>query len=137
MHTFLLAAISRTATSTDVFGTALGYTVLLAWAVLTTAGFWRMLDKAEVPGWTILVPIYGYVKLLHIAGRSGWWMLLAFVPYLGLLTYIVLSLDLARAFGRGLRFGIGLLLLPAIFAPILGFGDAEYVGPVHAQRQTA
>jgi hypothetical protein len=32
----------------------------------------------------------------------------------------------ARNFGKGAGFGIGLALLGFIFFPILGFGDAQY-----------
>jgi hypothetical protein len=35
----------------------------------------------------------------------------------------------AKSFGKGVGFGIGLLLLPIIFFPILGFGSAQYQGP--------
>ena len=30
---------------------------------------------------------------------------------------------------EGIGFGIGLIFLPFIFLPILGFGDAQYVRP--------
>ena len=40
----------------------------------------------------------------------------------------LLVFDLAGAFGRGVGFGFGLLLLSPIFIPILGFGDTRYVG---------
>jgi hypothetical protein len=33
---------------------------------------------------------------------------------------------------KGTGFGIGLLLLPFIFFPILGFGSAQYQGPATA-----
>ena len=35
----------------------------------------------------------------------------------------------AKSFGKGTGFAIGLLLLPIIFFPILGFGSAQYQGP--------
>jgi hypothetical protein len=50
-----------------------------------------------------------------------------FVPFLNFFVAIRLVFDLARAFGRGVGFGFGLLLLSPIFIPILGFGDARYV----------
>ena len=34
--------------------------------------------------------------------------------------------DLAKRFGKGNGFGVGLWLLGFIFVPILGFGDATY-----------
>ena len=30
--------------------------------------------KAGMPGWACLIPVYNVVKLLHITGRSGWWL---------------------------------------------------------------
>jgi hypothetical protein len=39
---------------------------------------------------------------------------------------IVVSIDIARAFGKGPGFGWGLAFLGFIFFPILGFGGASY-----------
>ena len=41
---------------------------------------------------------------------------------------IMYSVKLARAFGRGTGFAIGLIFLPPIFMLILGFGDDRYYG---------
>ncbi len=45
---------------------------------------------------------------------------------------LILFLELAKCFGKGAGFGIGLWLLGFIFFPILGFGDAKYLGPQKA-----
>jgi hypothetical protein len=103
--------------------------VCLGLVVLTLAGYWRMLSKAGRPGWAIIVPFYGTVQLLQITGRSGWWVLVMMLPVLSLFPSIRLAFELARVFGRGIGFGFGLLFLPLIFAPVLGFGDAEYLAP--------
>ena len=42
---------------------------------------------------------------------------------------IIVYLDLAKSFGRGVGFALGLILLWFIFLPILGLGDAQYLGP--------
>ena len=50
----------------------------LIWLGLTVAlviAQWRIFAKAGVPGWACLIPVYNVVKLLHITGRSGWWLL--------------------------------------------------------------
>mgnify|MGYP006211272381 CR=1 FL=1 len=41
----------------------------------------------------------------------------------------IVYIDLAHSFGKSTGFGIGLVFLGIIFFPILGFGDAQYVGP--------
>ena len=51
------------------------------------------------------------------------------IPFVNLIIAIILLIDLAKSFGKGVGFGIGLLLLPFIFFPILGFGSAQYQGP--------
>ena len=41
---------------------------------------------------------------------------------------ILLAVSTARAFGKEDAFAIGLILLPIVFYPIIGFGNAEYKG---------
>ncbi|PSO45857.1 MAG: hypothetical protein BRC25_00515 [Parcubacteria group bacterium SW_6_46_9] len=46
-----------------------------------------------------------------------------------MLASVVMLYDVARSFGKGMGFTFGLMVLPFVFWPILGFGDAEYRGP--------
>ena len=41
---------------------------------------------------------------------------------------IIVALDLAKVFGRGTGFAIGLIFLTPIFSLILGFGSDTYKG---------
>ncbi|MBR3225589.1 MAG: hypothetical protein IKF78_09720 [Atopobiaceae bacterium] len=41
----------------------------------------------------------------------------------------LLAINTSLAYGKGMVYAIGLLLLPGIFRMILGFGSAEYRGP--------
>ena len=43
---------------------------------------------------------------------------------------LVMVIDIARNFGKGTGFGLGLFLFAPIFYPVLGFGDSEY-SPSH------
>ena len=97
-------------------------------AVLALVAYWRIFDKAGQPGWASLIPIYNLVKLLQITDRSGWWTLGFFVPFLNVFVFIRLVFDLSKAFGRGVGFGFGLLLLSPIFLPVLAFGSSRYAG---------
>jgi hypothetical protein len=98
----------------------------LALIVLVIAGFWKVFVKAGHPGWAAIVPIYNIYILLKIAGKPGWWLLLFFIPVVSLVVMILVSLEVAKAFGKGGGFGVGLALLSFVFYPILGFGDAKY-----------
>jgi hypothetical protein len=92
---------------------------------------WKIFSKAGQPGWASIVPIYNYIVWCKIVGRPAWWVLLLLICFP--IFYIILSIDLAKSFGKGVGFGIGLILLPFIFALILGFGSAQYQGPAAAQ----
>ncbi|HEX5416565.1 MAG TPA: DUF5684 domain-containing protein [Chloroflexota bacterium] len=109
-------------------GSAVGTIIYLAIIVAVIAGIWKMFQKANQPGWGAIIPFYNYYLMLKIAGRPGWWLILYFIPVVNLIIDIIVMLDIAKAFGKGTGFGIGLILLPFIFLPILGFGDAQYVG---------
>jgi Family of unknown function (DUF5684) len=51
------------------------------------------------------------------------------IPLVNLIIFIIVCIDIAKSFGQGVGFGLGLLLLGFIFYPILGFGSAQYQGP--------
>jgi hypothetical protein len=101
----------------------------LAIFVLMIVSGWVIFTKADKPGWACIIPIYNVLVLLDIVGRPWWWLLLLCIPLVNLVIGIILCIDLAKAFGKGAGFGIGLLILGFIFYPILAFGDAAYQGP--------
>ena len=51
------------------------------------------------------------------------------IPFVNFIIAIILSIDLAKSFGNGVGFGLGLAFLGIIFFPILGFGSSQYQGP--------
>jgi hypothetical protein len=105
----------------------------LAIAILVIAGFWKVFEKAGQPGWAAIVPIYNLYILCKVAGRPGWWIILMLIPFVNLIILAIVSVDVAKSFGKDIGFGIGLWLLGMIFYPILGFGDAQYQGPAAAR----
>ncbi|MCF7687437.1 MAG: DUF5684 domain-containing protein [Cephaloticoccus sp.] len=100
----------------------------LAIVVLILAGVWKTFTKAGQPGWAAIIPIFNLYILIKVAGRPGWWLLLFIIPVVNLIIGIIVAIDVAKAFGKGTGFGVGLALLGFIFYPILGFGDATYQG---------
>jgi hypothetical protein len=105
------------------------FLIWLGVAVVVIAGMWKTFVKAGKPGWAAIVPFYNIYVLLEIAGRPGWWLVLFIVPILSFVMAIILFVDIAKSFGKGTGFAVGLLLLGIVFWPILGFGDARYRGP--------
>jgi len=100
--------------------------LFLGSALLFVAGMWKVFTKAGQPGWACLVPIYNMIVLLQIAGRPVWWFLLMFVPVVNFVVMIVISMDIAKNFGKGAGYGLGLALFGFVFFPVLGFSDAQY-----------
>jgi hypothetical protein len=108
---------------------AVGTIIYLAIIVVEIAALWMVFTKAGRPGWGAIIPLYNSYLLTTIAGKPGWWLILYFIPFVNIVMYIIVLLSLARAFGRGTGFAVGLILLSPIFIPILGFGDSKYVAP--------
>jgi hypothetical protein len=106
--------------------------VWLAVAIAVIVGLWKVFAKAGQPGWACLIPIYNAYVLLKIVGKPGWWLVLYFIPVVNLVVGILVCLELAKVFGKGGGFAVGLILLPIVFLPILGFGSATYAAPAPA-----
>ena len=111
-----------------VFGAFCAWFFGMAIAIFVLVAMWKVYQKAGKPGWAAIIPIYNIIVWLRIAGRSGWWIILLLIPIVGAVIAIVVSIDLARKFGKGAGFGLGLAFLGFIFYPILAWGSAEYSG---------
>lgn len=123
------------------------------WWILQIIANWNIFTKAGEVGWKSLIPIYGDYVSYKIAWQTSYfWLnfilgiLLSYVSNANLNESMFLSLivillkialtvinimycvKLARAFGRGIGFAIGLILLQPIFLLILGFGSDQYYG---------
>lgn len=111
-------------------GFSITYTIVcLVIAVFILVGMWKVFEKGGKPGWAVLIPIYNLYCLYEIAFGVGWLFLLTFIPCVGAVISIILQFKLAKAFGKGIGFGFGLLFLSPIFYIILGFDESYYVGP--------
>jgi hypothetical protein len=111
------------------------YIVMLAFVAVYIASLWKIFVKAGKPGWAAIVPIYNIITLLEIVGRPVWWIVLYIIPFVNIYMAIQIPLDVAKAFGKSTGFAIGMIFLPVIFYPMLGFGPAQYVGGMAMPQQ--
>lgn len=109
---------SQTASGAGVFG-----------SLLCIIGMWKIFSKAGQPGWAAIIPIYNCYVLFDIAWGRPWKFLLLLIPIVNIVVYCMCMVRLAHAYGKGGGFAVGLILLPALFTLILGFGDSAYLGP--------
>jgi hypothetical protein len=105
------------------------WVIYFAVLILVIAGFWVTFTKAGEAGWKAIVPIYNTLILLKIIGRPWWWILLLLIPIVDIFILIFMWNGLSKSFGKTVGFTVGLIFLPYIFIPILGFGSARYLGP--------
>jgi hypothetical protein len=103
--------------------------VYIALIVLMVAAFWKIFVKAGEEGWKAIIPIWNTLVTLKIVGRPWWWIILLFIPLVTVVVWFIIMLDLAKSFGHGVGFALGLFVLPFIFSLILGFGEATDRGP--------
>lgn len=103
--------------------------IILAVVVFIFAAMWKIFEKAGEEGWKAIIPIYNFYVLLKIVGKPGWWLLLCLIPIVNYVFIIWTYNMLSKSFGKGEGFTVGLILLSFVFVPILGFGDAKYLGP--------
>jgi len=108
----------------------------LAAAVVSIIAMWKIFTKAGKPGWASIIPIYNTLVMLEIVGRPVWWIVLMFIPFVNIVVWLILSLDLAKAFGKSPAFGVvGLFLFSLVGMLMLAFGSAKYVGAPHSEGQ--
>ncbi len=105
------------------------YLITFAIVALIIVSLWKIYTKAGQPGWAAIIPIYNVLILLKIIGRPWWWLLLLFIPIANIVVACMLAVGLAKTFGKGVGFAVGMVLLGIIFYPILAFGSATYTAP--------
>ena len=120
--------------ATSILGLAFGVfvwsMVSLVISIIAIIALWRIFSKAGEAGWKAIIPIYNYYVLLKIVGRPGWWLLLLLIPFVNIIVYLLVSVDLAKSFGKSEVFGVVAIWLFSIIGyMILGFGESKYVGP--------
>jgi hypothetical protein len=103
--------------------------VWLCIVILMIAAQWKVFVKAGQPGWACIIPIYNIYIMTRIGGKPGIWTLWCIIPFVNIIFMIWLMNMISKSFGKDEGFTVGLILLGIVFWPILGFGNAQYLGP--------
>ena len=102
--------------------------VSLVLGVLMIVAIWMIFKKAGKPGWAAIVPFYNIYTMYEITWGSGWRFLMLLIPIYNIILGIQTQVKLAKAFGKGGGFAVGLIFLPYVFYPILAFDGSTYLG---------
>lgn len=121
--------------STPVYTSPAVSIASLAISVLLIVAMWMIFKKAGKPGWASIVPFYNIYVMYEITWGSGWRFLMLLIPFYNIVLAIQTQIKLAKAFGKSGGFAVGLIFLPYVFNPILGFDGSTYLGVPGGGRQ--
>ncbi len=86
----------------------------------TTRAFWR----------PAIVTVAMLVTAVLIGGSGAYFWILMLVAMIVYGVFMIrLYTRLAKQFGKGKLFSLGLIFLPSVFLPVLAFGRSKYLGP--------
>ena len=115
--------------------------IILVVLIIQIIAMWKVFTKAGEAGWKALIPIYNSYIYFKIAGvpMLFWVSILLsvlsviqnqIIIYVALIGTIIVTIyqayKLAKAFGHGVGYTLGLLFLDTIFLLIIGFGSSTY-----------
>lgn len=104
------------------------FTPFLSFVLIIMVSRYRIFEKAGMPGWKSLIPVYRLILFMDILDRKRWDAVLLFIPIVNIIFTIYCLVILSRKFGKDTLFGILIFFLSFIFYPILAFGKSEYNG---------
>ncbi len=98
------------------FAVMMLFAVFIGYAI--TAIFLMLIfKKAGVPGWAAWVPFYNNWKLLEIGGQQGFWSVLSIIPFVNIISAIMIYIALYHI---GIKLGkSGAFVVLAIFLPLV------------------
>lgn len=101
----------------------------LIFTLVYIVSLYQIFENANESGISAVIPFYNLYTLFKITFGNGLKMLWLFVPVVNLWWILKVNIKLAKVFGKSESFGLGLLLLPVIFHPILAFKkNTVYLG---------
>lgn len=108
----------------------MGNIIFLILVLISFVGLYKIFEKAGLPAWKALIPVYNFWLVGGIINRPKWWGLIMIVPGVNLIMYGVYGFHLARAFKkRTTNDLIYASLMPYLYFAYLGFNkDIKFFG---------
>ncbi len=113
------------------------YTIIfLIFFMLSIIGLWKIFEKANEPGWKVLIPLYNFYIWLRIIKKPLWWYVFLLIPFINVFMILLMIVELLKCFGKH---GLGAqalgVIFPFFYLPYLGFNkDEKYTDPDKAPK---
>jgi len=106
----------------------------ILFGVVVIMSLWFVFKKANHKGWAAIIPFYNLYIIQKIIKKPWWWILIMFIPWVGILWVIWSTNLLVKSFRKPWWFTLGLIFFPFIFYPILAFDDSKYREPDYGDK---
>jgi len=105
--------------------------ILIISLILTTAGLWKVFEKAGHAGWKAVVPFLNFYIWLKIINKPLWWYVFILMPFINVFVILLMVVEILKCFGKESLGAQALgVLVPFIYIPYLGFSSKEkYLDP--------
>ncbi len=89
---------------------------------------YKLVEKAGVSGWKLLIPYYNLVVLVQLTERSYWWYLWLIIPFINVFTFMLLMIELIKGYKRSSMLDQVLVaLFPFFYLPWLSFQEQAWI----------
>ncbi len=113
----------------------LSYIAVIIISVIQVIGFqiglWTIFEKAGLPGWKSVIPVYRtWLWLRKVIDHPWWWMLIWVIPFIGVFMVYYMIWETIRCFGKTqYRWLIPGTFFYFAFLPYFGFSKKETFTP--------
>jgi len=91
------------------------WTIDVVFYAIAAVALYKIGEKADIRNrWVAFIPIVQFVVILHVIDRSGWYILLLFVPILNIILAVIWIVKFYLAF----EVNVGLIVL-SVLIPIV------------------
>jgi signal peptidase I len=107
--------------------------LLLLTVVLLFPSLYILFQRAGVPAWKALIPIYNFFAWAKMLKRSYWWGVMMLLPGVNFYMFAVYMVETANTFGkRKFTDHLMAIVFPFVYLPLLAFKEKDnYVGPIN------
>ena len=106
--------------------------IIIAIAVLTVIGLWKVFEKNKMPGWYAVIPGFNIWMYFELNKIPGWAI---FLPGANVIYLAIASYRLCTKMGKDLFFSVINFCYPFVGLLILGFGKAQPIEEKKSKKE--